>query len=55
MAPIRPFRILALSLMLTMVNSFPLLGQSGTSSALAGTIADKSGAMIANAQVKATE
>jgi hypothetical protein len=54
MAPIRPFRILALSLMLTMVNSFPLLGQSGTTSALAGTIADRSGAMIANAQVKAT-
>ena len=47
--------IFAAFLMLTTVNSFPLLGQSGTSSALAGTIADKSGAMIANAQVKATE
>ena len=55
MAPIRPFRILALSLLLTIVNSFPLLGQSGTTSALAGTIADRSGAMIANAQVKATD
>jgi hypothetical protein len=41
--------------MLTTVNSFLLLAQSGTSSALTGTIADKSGAMIANAQVKATE
>jgi len=41
--------------LLTIVNSFLLLAQSGTSSALAGTIADKSGAMIANAQVKATE
>jgi hypothetical protein len=29
--------------------------QSGTSSALAGTVADKSGAVIPNAQVKATE
>src|ERR1035441_4628696 len=47
--------ILALFLILTMVKSFPLLAQSGTSSALAGTIADKSGAVISNAQVKATE
>jgi hypothetical protein len=32
-----------------------LWAQSGTSSALAGSVADKSGAMIANAQVKATD
>jgi hypothetical protein len=38
-----------------MINSFPLLAQSGTSSALAGTVADQSGAMIANAKVTATE
>ncbi len=30
-------------------------GQSGTSSALAGNVADKTGAAIPNAQVKATE
>jgi hypothetical protein len=47
--------ILALFLMLTMVKSFPLLAQSGTSSALTGTVADKNGAVIPNAQVKATE
>ncbi len=35
--------------------ALPLWAQSGTSSALAGSVADKSGAMIANAQVKATE
>jgi hypothetical protein len=33
----------------------PLRAQSGTSSALAGTVADQSGAMIPDAQVKATE
>jgi hypothetical protein len=38
-----------------MVNSFRLLAQSGTSSALAGTVADKSGAVIFNAQIKATD
>jgi hypothetical protein len=37
-----------------MVNSFRLLAQSGTSSALAGTVADKSGAVIFNALIKAT-
>ena len=51
----RSVKILAFSLMLTTVNSFLLLAQNGTSSALTGTIADKSGAMIANSQVKATE
>jgi hypothetical protein len=38
-----------------MVNSLCLLAQSGTSSALAGTVSDKSGAVISNAQVKATD
>jgi hypothetical protein len=32
-----------------------MLAQSGTSSAIAGTVADKSGAVISNAQVKATD
>ncbi len=51
----RTAKILVLALLLTMVNSFYLLAQSGTSSALAGTVADKTGAVISNAQVKATE
>jgi hypothetical protein len=55
MAPNRASIIFALSLILTIVNSFTLLAQSGTSSALAGTIADKSGAMIPNVQVTASE
>ena len=42
-------------LMLTMVNMVPLRGQSGTSSALAGTVLDTRGAAIPNAQVQATE
>src|ERR1700722_8334451 len=42
-------------LMLTMVNTLLLWGQSGTSSALAGNVLDKSGAAIPNAQVKAME
>src|SRR5271165_6210007 len=46
---------LELLLMLTMVNMLPLWGQSGTSSALAGIVLDKSGAAIPNAQVNATE
>jgi hypothetical protein len=33
----------------------PILAQSGTSGALAGSVADKSGAAIPNAQVKATD
>src|ERR1700722_17453287 len=41
-------------LMLTMVNIM-LRGQSGTSSALAGTVLDTRGAAIPNAQVEATE
>ena len=46
---------LAFCLMLTMVNAPPLGAQSGTSSALAGSVADKSGAVVPDAQVKATE
>jgi len=46
---------IALASLLTMVNSFRSLAQSGTSSALAGTVADRSGAVVANAQIKATE
>ncbi len=41
--------------MLTWVNSINSAAQSGTSSALTGTISDPSGAMVANAQVKAAE
>jgi hypothetical protein len=37
------------------VRTSPLWAQSGTSSALAGSIADKSGAVVPNAQVKATD
>jgi len=47
--------ILVLASMLTMVNSLCLLAQSGTSSALTGTVADKSGAVIVHAQVKAID
>ena len=43
---------LAFLLMLTMVN---IWAQSGTSSALAGSVLDPSGAVISNAQVKATD
>jgi hypothetical protein len=43
---------LAFLLLLTMVNAW---AQSGTSSALAGSVLDPSGAVIPNAQVKATE
>jgi hypothetical protein len=41
--------------MLTVVHMLPLWAQSGTSSAIAGSIADKNGAVIRNAQVMATE
>jgi hypothetical protein len=41
--------------LLAAANTLPLRAQSGTSSALAGTVADPSGAMIPAAQVKATE
>jgi hypothetical protein len=46
---------LGVFLMLTMVNMVPLWGQSGTSSALAGTVLDARGAAIPNAQVEAGE
>jgi hypothetical protein len=51
----RTTKALVLFLLLTTVNSFSLLAQSGTSSALAGIVADKSGAVIPKAQVTATE
>jgi len=51
----RTTKILVLALFLTMINYFRLFAQSGTSSALAGTVADKSGAVIFNAQIKATD
>ncbi len=38
-----------------MVNMPSILAQTGTSSAIAGSVADKSGAMVSNAHVKATE
>ena len=47
--------ILAVTLILATVIALPVWAQSGTSSALAGVVADKSGAVIPNAQVKATE
>src|SRR5579863_10136199 len=40
---------------LTAINSVRSAGQSGTSSALAGSIIDATGAVVANATVKATE
>jgi hypothetical protein len=56
MTPRRDARAaVAFLLMLTVVNTLPIWAQSGTSSALAGSVADKSGAIIPNAQVKATE
>jgi hypothetical protein len=55
MAENRLINILVLFLLLTMVNSNYSLAQSGTSSALTGTITDKSGALIPSAQVKAIE
>jgi Carboxypeptidase regulatory-like domain len=46
---------IAVILMLATVIALPIWAQSGTSSALAGVVEDKSGAVIPNAQVKATE
>lgn len=51
----RTAKILVLVLLLIMVNSFFLLAQNGTSCALTGTVTDKSGAVIPNAQIKATD
>ena len=47
--------VAAFFLTLTMVNSAPSCAQSQTSSALAGSIADKTGALIPNAQVKTAD
>jgi hypothetical protein len=47
--------VLAFCLMLTIVNAPRLGAQSGTSSALAGSVSDKSGAVIPKVQVKATD
>jgi hypothetical protein len=46
---------IVLASVLTMVNYSHLLAQSGTSCALGGTVADKSGAVVANAQIKAID
>lgn len=46
---------LILFLALTVVNTVSSRAQSGTSSALAGTISDATGAVVANAEVKAAE
>ncbi len=51
---IRTAMVLAL-LVLTVVNADSLRAQSGTSSALTGSISDVTGAMVPNATVKATD
>jgi hypothetical protein len=55
MLPNRASRIIARSLLLTAVNSYPLLAQSGTSSAISGTVLDVSGAALPGADITATE
>ena len=52
---IRTTVLLAILLMLTAVNAEILRAQSGTSSALTGSINDATGAVVPNATVKATE
>jgi len=52
---IRTTMLLAMLLMLTAVNAKVLRAQSGTSSALTGSINDATGAVVPNATVKATE
>ncbi len=52
---IRNLKNLALLLLLTVVNVRILQAQSGTSSALAGTISDATGAVVPNATVKAMD
>ncbi|HUD21618.1 MAG TPA: TonB-dependent receptor [Acidobacteriaceae bacterium] len=47
--------VVALFVAMAGLRALPLWAQSGISSALAGSVADKSGAMIANARVIATE
>ncbi len=51
----RASRIIALSLLLTAINSYSLLSQSGTSSAISGTVLDVSGAALPGAAITATE
>jgi hypothetical protein len=51
----RILNILAVFLVLTVVYSGALWAQSGTSCALTGTVTDKSGALVPNAQVQATD
>ena len=55
MLPNRASRIIALSLLLTAINSYSLLAQSGTSSAISGTVLDVSGAALPDAAITATE
>ena len=52
---IRTTVLLAILLMLIAVNAKTLPAQSGTSSALTGSINDATGAVVPNATVKATE
>ena len=52
---IRTAMLLAIFLVLTVVNMESLRAQSGTSSALTGSISDATGAVVPNATVKATE
>ena len=47
--------LLAVWLLLTLVNGVCLFAQSGTSSAISGTVRDASGATVASAEVTATE
>jgi hypothetical protein len=55
MMPNRAPRILAIFVLLTAVNSFPLLPQSGTSGAISGIVLDVSGAALPGADIRATE
>src|SRR5580698_2115517 len=50
-----PGRSLLILLLLTAINAASLTAQSGTSSAISGTVQDATGAMIARATVVATE
>ncbi len=52
---IRTTVLLAILVMLTAVNAKTLRAQSGTSSAVTGSINDTTGAVVPNATVKATE
>lgn len=52
--PIRTNRLLAFLLLLTMVNTMRLRAQSGTSSAIFGTVVDSSGAVVPGAKITLT-